>query len=64
MLPAGAMSPSAASACPPLSGSLFVSALNPDDVDLLDYVIFCTASICFFTGSKAGVNTAVVNWAM
>ena len=26
--------------------------------------VFCAASICFFTGSKAAVNTAVVNWAM
>jgi len=34
--------------------------------DMLPYVcaVFCAASICFFTGSKAAVNTAVVNWAM
>ena len=25
-------------------------------------MVFCIASICFFTGSKAAVNTAVVNW--
>ena len=34
---------------------LLAPSLNPDDVDLLDYVIFCTASICFFVGSKAAV---------
>ena len=26
--------------------------------------LLCTDSICFFTGSKAAVNTALVNWAM
>lgn len=35
-------------------------------ISILTYVrvVFCAASICFFTGSKAAVNTAFVNWAI